>query len=400
MTAARTSFDTHHEQAERALQVVRVQQRRLRWQRRLGWGLFAALIAVPLYSVIPPPYGPGQPGVMFVAAAILFALLILGGERRSPWLATGGTGRRTIRALAPAVVVHAGAEEVAVEVATPWPAQSSTSTARGSTSDSTRPEPEPEPSGSQRWGWLLLPGQSAPEVGARVWVDADLDREQHTPLVQLAADGDRPQVLWPLTKPLPQPTPKPLSVEQEGSAPDQVLAGARRRARATIFYWALGLAGMTAFTLGGLTLAATATPSFYGSAAAFLMLTAQLASRGVPRLVTAWRLLKAPGLRAAVLVDRSDRGPLDPRAAVTLLVRDPSSGAHQLWGWTLLHEFPGRRTSAQVWLADTARPGQRAAIYLPKSQTGEPRLAFPATPIREVADSDLQPVRARQSHQR
>lgn len=136
MTAARTSFDIHHEQAERALQVMRVQQRRLRWQRRLGWGLFAALIAIPLYSVIPPPYGPGQPGVVFVVAAILFAVLILGGERRSPWLATGSTGRRTIRALAPAVVVHAGAEEVAVEIATPSPARSALSTAQGSTSDS------------------------------------------------------------------------------------------------------------------------------------------------------------------------------------------------------------------------------------------------------------------------
>lgn len=207
-------------------------------------------------------------------------------------------------------------------------------------------------------------------------------------------------MLWPLTKPLPQPIPVPPTVEPDHTAPDQALAGARRRARATILYWTLGMTGMAAFAIGTLAGATAGMSSLYGTGAAFLIMTIQLVNAGVPRLITARRVLRAPGIRRAVVVDRSDRSPLDPRTAVTLLVYDPSDGTPQLWGWTLLHEFPGRRTAAEVWLADTARPGQRAAIYLPKSQTGEPRFAFPATPIRVVADSDLQPVTAPQSHQR
>lgn len=55
-----------------------------------------------------------------------------------------------------------------------------------------------------------------------------------------------------------------------------------------------------------------------------------------------------------------------------------------LWGWTLSSDPTSWRDLHEVWLAESARPGRPAALYVAEGPGGSGKILSPITSVRQV----------------
>lgn len=362
---------------ERALAVLRAQRRALMVRRGGYWMVLVGIAAAGLWAWASPPYGLELgPVPAYLSAVIVVAVMVLA-DRRLP-LVTEGSPALGVNALQPAYVVAGGAEGVAVR-----PAGAATAT---------------NGDDGRRW-WSLARGQQPVAVGQQVWVNAELSSESKTPMVWLGDATQPPRVVWPQTTATQEDGtrlrltgPDEAAFSVGAPAPPEVVAAARRTGRRTVALSALWVLAVMLLAIFAVLLDIRMNQNSSAvSGVALVLATGGVLKDSGPRLVAAWRMSRARTLRRAILAARRRGAPFKEDGVVTVRVA-PDRSSSGLWSWTLVGKPPRRDSPQEIWLTESARPYRLAAIFLPNSGDGSPKLLAPNSPVREFIDREADVV--------